>query len=55
MLHITVLLPKGPRYLIMQHFSRPRYNIHDNTHKCGNYFLNNTQDQNNKILVKIES
>jgi len=24
----------------MQHFSRPRYIIHDNSHKSDNYFLN---------------
>jgi len=42
MLHIKELGPKDPRYLIMQHFSRPRYIIHDNTHKSDNYFLNNT-------------
>jgi len=25
MLHIKELGPEGPRYLIMKHFSRPRY------------------------------
>jgi len=39
MLHIKGLGSKGPRYLIMQHFSCPCYIIHDNTHKSDNYFL----------------
>jgi len=39
MLHIKELGPKIPRYLIKQHFSRPRYKIHDNIHKSDNYFL----------------
>jgi len=34
------LTSKGPRYLILQHFSRPRYIINHNTHKSNNYFLN---------------
>jgi len=42
MLHIKELGPKGSCYLIMQHFSRPRYIIYDNTHKSDNYFLNIT-------------
>jgi len=39
MLHIKELEPKGPHYLIMQHFSRPRYIIHHNSHKSDNFFL----------------
>jgi len=31
--------PKGPRYLIVQHFSRLRYIIQHNSHKSNNYFL----------------
>jgi len=42
MLHIKEIGSKDPRYLIMQHFSRPRYMyiIHHNTYKCDTYFLN---------------
>jgi len=41
MLHIKELGPKGLRYLIMQHFFRPRYIIHNNTQKSDKYFLKN--------------
>jgi len=39
MSYFKELGPKGRRYLIMQHFSSPRYIIHDNTRKSDNYFL----------------
>jgi len=38
MLRIIELVSKGSRYLIMQHFSRHRYN-HHNAHKSDNIFL----------------
>jgi len=50
MLHFKELRPKVPRYLIMQHFSRPRYIIHDNTHKRDNYFLNITH-----FIIKLHN
>jgi len=39
MLHIKELGPKGPRYLIVQHFSRPRYVMHHNSQKSDKYLL----------------
>jgi len=37
MLHIKELGPKGPRYVFLQHVSRPRYIIHHNLHKNDKY------------------
>jgi len=52
---IKDLLPKGPRYWNMEHFSRPRYIIPNNSRKCDKYFLNkyiiyNTCFQRNDIV-----
>jgi len=41
---------KDPRYLIMQHISRPRYIIHHNSHKSDNYFLSEPRITNLNIV-----